>query len=72
LTISKARPITVTSRMLTRASATENNTYLLECRQCGNGFKLGQEIVTKKNRNRTRWYHKECAIKLNIWWEDGT
>ena len=71
MTKSKARMVILSERMLSRASSIEKNDYLIKCRQCNCNFHVGDEIVTKKNKNRTRWYHKKCAEFLNIWWDDS-
>ena len=45
-----------------------------KCRQCEKHMEVGKEIVTKKSfstnrtfsRPSTKWYHVECAKRLNI------
>ena len=49
-------------------------TFKRQCRQCEKEMELGTNIVTKKSfsANRTitkpstKWYHVECAERLNI------
>jgi hypothetical protein len=63
LTIARARLITVTNINYEKA---RNRPNLQVCPNCKKGFKVGLVIVTKKS-TKTRWYHKKCAERLNIW-----
>ena len=49
-------------------------TFKKQCRQCEKEMELGTNIVTKKSfsttktitKPSTKWYHVECAERLNI------
>ena len=76
-----ARLVTVTTRLFARALSKEQtkyyekkdrNCYLL-CPRCSRACMVGQQIVTKRCKSNTKWYHRACAEALNIIWsEDQT
>ena len=43
-----------------------NNARLNKCRKCSAPFEQGEVIVSLRTYN-TKYYHKECAEKINIW-----
>ena len=53
-----------------RLGRTVKRPHLIHCKQCEGKFKIGDEIITKKGKNVTRWYHRKCAEGLNIWWSE--
>ena len=50
------------------------STFKKQCRQCEGDMEVGTDIVTKKSfstnktitKPSTKWYHVECAQRLNI------
>lgn len=45
----------------------QNNNFLSSCYKCGNSFKLGEEILTKRSGPRSRKrYHISCAKLVNL------
>jgi hypothetical protein len=76
--MASARLVTVTTRSYARALAKEKFVYgekrdtncFLTCPKCKAQCMVGQRIVTKRCKNNTKWYHKECAEALNIIWGD--
>jgi len=76
--MASARLVTVTTRSYARAVSKEKFVYgekrdrnrFLHCPQCSKPCMVGQQIVTKRCKNNTKWYHKNCAILLNIYWSE--
>ena len=70
------RLIVVTTRAYARALSKEKPKYgemrdrnrFLHCPKCKVPCMVGQQIVTKRCKNNTKWYHKSCAEALNIVW----
>ena len=44
--------------------------HLRNCPMCKERFKIGMSVVTKRGGSHRKWYHLECAKKVNIWWID--
>ena len=76
LEMATPRLVTVTTRLYSRALSKEKFRYgeprdrnrFLTCPKCKARCMVGQQIITKRCKNNTKWYHKECAEALNIIW----
>jgi len=38
------------------------------CNRCGEGFDIGQEVLTRSKKAHSRYgvYHKKCALEVNL------
>jgi len=59
---------TLSSRMMSMVKKSKK--ISTSCRQCGSELVVGENIVTKltckKKRSAVKWYHLDCAKRLNI------
>lgn len=66
MTKASARPVTLTSKMLSRQRNTLGRAKCASCCQEIIEIDLNTKIVTKKNGNKTKWYHIDCAYRINL------
>jgi hypothetical protein len=52
------RITTLSQAMITRKGSSA-------CTQCGDHILVGEKIASRRTKNH-KWYHYECATKLNI------
>lgn len=43
-----------------------SNPENVNCKRCGIKINIGEEIYTRKTVLKAKWYHIECARKVNL------